>query len=167
MGDRANVKIRGFGDVYLYTHWCGSELPGTLQRALARRQRWEDASYLARVVFCEMVGEDGWCGELGYGISSTVGDGDDRVLTVDVDDQMVYWPDGTGISIKDYIELEEPSWDSPADPEQSCVFSELLTAAKALLPLSDREDVSDEWAPQFLALQAAVDRAAAKQAEQH
>jgi hypothetical protein len=91
MGDRANVRVQEnhAGDgVYLYTHWCGTELPVTVQRALKRRLWWTDASYLARIVFCGMVAgveEE----ETGYGISQNVGDGDDRILVLNVPEQVV------------------------------------------------------------------------------
>lgn len=57
MGDRGNIIIRDEGapDLYLYTHWNGSDLPKTLKRALSRKERWEDSAYLARIIFCEMV----------------------------------------------------------------------------------------------------------------
>jgi len=93
MGDRANIKVCGAGDVYLYTHWAGTELPEVLKSALTRGvDRWDDPQYLARVIFCKMVGTDDSI--TGYGISSKCGDGDDRVLTVDVNTQMVTWQTG-------------------------------------------------------------------------
>ena len=93
MGDRANVLVGDWKDdefrgVYLYTHWCGSDLPWALQRALGRYQRWNDSAYLARIIFCEMVkGDEG--GETGYGISAQLGDGANRVLRVDTDKQEI------------------------------------------------------------------------------
>lgn len=98
MGDRANVRIvdEGWGsDVYLYTHWSGSELPNIVRNAMARRERWSDCSYLARIVFSAMiVGQ--LDGATGFGISSVVGDGDDRIITLHVDTQTVriQVPDG-------------------------------------------------------------------------
>lgn len=84
MGDRANIQVKNDNDqsVYLYTHWDGSELPETLQVALAKRWRWDDEAYLARIIFCEMV-KEGVLDETGFGIASYVGDGEDRVLVVD------------------------------------------------------------------------------------
>ena len=88
MGDRANVKVvEGNSKVFLYTHWRGSELPKILQQALSYKERWTDNQYLARIIFQEMLGDD--TGTMGFGISSTVGDGEDRVLTVNVDKQEV------------------------------------------------------------------------------
>ena len=90
MGDRGNVVVverdhrsgAETGRVYLYAHWGGWGLPERLQRALARRQRWSDGSYLARIIFCEMVrgAEDG---ETGFGISASLGDHDYPLLVVD------------------------------------------------------------------------------------
>jgi hypothetical protein len=85
MGDRANIYIHE-GDepgVYLYTHWSGYELPEVARLALVRGQsRWDDPPYLARIVFCQMIGGDA-DGLTGYGISAVVGDGDDRVVDID------------------------------------------------------------------------------------
>ena len=84
MGDRANVVVLGTGPspVYLYTHWGGSELPATLQAALKRGEgRWTDPSYLARIIFCEMVaGREQ--SELGYGISTAITDNSYPLLVV-------------------------------------------------------------------------------------
>lgn len=58
MGDRRNVLIEYENglSVVLYTHWGGSELGETLARALVRgRSRWDDTTYLTRIVSCEMV----------------------------------------------------------------------------------------------------------------
>lgn len=70
MGDRRNVIVQHDKDnsVALYTHWSGSELPQTLARALDRgRGRWNDGTYLTRIVFSEMV-KDEILGETGFGI---------------------------------------------------------------------------------------------------
>lgn len=87
MGDRANVFVRD-GDehgVYLYTHGHGTVLPGILRDALRRgKGRWDDSQYLARIIFCEMVKND-VKGLTGFGITSRVWDGDDRVIVVDPD----------------------------------------------------------------------------------
>lgn len=94
MGDRANVKIvsKHTGTVYLYTHWSGSELPQTVQQALRRgAERWDDPAYLARIVFCEMIKGEALDGLTGYGISQECGDGEDRVITLNTDEQQVTW----------------------------------------------------------------------------
>ena len=104
MGDRANIKlVDGDSTVFLYTHWDGSVLPGTLQRALAKKERWDDGQYLARIIFQEMLGTDE--GTTGYGISSIVGDGDDRILTVDISGQTVSARDAKW-SFSDYLNID-------------------------------------------------------------
>jgi len=90
MGDRANVLVKSSdGNVYLYTHWGGSELPQVVRRALAKKWRWDDASYLARIIFCEMLGLSNFDKETGFGISPIIGDGENRVIEIDVDRQSV------------------------------------------------------------------------------
>jgi hypothetical protein len=95
MGDRANILVTGEGSsVYLYTHWAGTFLPETLERALARSQdRWDDVQYLTRVIFSQMLiddSADALTATTGYGISSRLGDGSERVLVVNVDRQIIY-----------------------------------------------------------------------------
>ena len=162
MGDRANVQIhdKDFGDVYLYTHWSGSELPAIVQKALARKQRWEDASYLARIVFCEIVVESEWDAEAGYGISSVVGDEDDRVLTIDVDNQQVCWPDGAGLPIADFVALDDPTWTAPTGVVQKKPDLSLSDAAANVVRLLSDETVPESRFPHIAALNRAVAAAA-------
>jgi len=84
MGDRANVLVREYSEdngVYLYTHWNGSELPFALQEALAKEWRWDDAAYLTRIIF-DVMTKKHHNEETGYGISTYICDGRDRVLIV-------------------------------------------------------------------------------------
>jgi hypothetical protein len=99
MGDRGNIRIitgeaPRKSEVFLYTHWSGSDLPTIVKKALSTqeaRKRWDDGYYLARILFCHLVPQDQWRGETGYGISSIIGDGEDQVITVDVNKQTVKW----------------------------------------------------------------------------
>lgn len=113
MGDRANVAIQGpNGRVYLYTHWRGMELPEIVRRALARRQRWEDPSYLARIVFCQMV-RDEVDGVTGYGISlKPANDRQHPILVLDTDKKEVRVEPGSeaGISFEEYIHAACRAW---------------------------------------------------------
>ena len=94
MGDRANIVIqRKRNDtterVYLYTHWHGTEAPEMLRQALARKARWDDESYLTRIIFDRMTeGQHGE--ETGFGIWPAIGDNEYPLLIVDVDTQRVY-----------------------------------------------------------------------------
>lgn len=75
--------------IFLYTHWNGYERKEILRNALERgKGRWTDSSYLARIIFCEMVQAD-VMGETGYGISTTLCDNSYPLLCVSIDDQKV------------------------------------------------------------------------------
>jgi hypothetical protein len=46
--------------VWLTQHYDGMDLPGIVKRALKRGDtRWNDSPYLARVIFCQMLMEEG------------------------------------------------------------------------------------------------------------
>jgi hypothetical protein len=110
MGDRANIAVKeGSDQVFLYAHWSGSELPEVLKSALIRgKGRWSDYPYLARIIFCEMV--KGYeMKDTGFGISATVGDGDDRILTVDCVSGTVSKNGGIAVPFAAYI-ASNPSW---------------------------------------------------------
>lgn len=83
MGDRGNVVIKtGDGEVWLYAHWTGRDLPFPVRKALARAtDRWRDAPYLARIIFDAMT--DGAHGSLtGYGIHPRLTDNEHAILCV-------------------------------------------------------------------------------------
>ena len=125
MGDRAHVYVH-HGDmpgVYLYTHWGAQRLPTVVRDALAHGARWDDPSYLTRIVVREMIrgSEDE---STGVGISAQgddFGDGG-RVVDVDTKQQTVVlchrWPDPVGladaVSIGEYAARTGPvSWPLP------------------------------------------------------
>lgn len=92
MGDRANILVRANEadpGVYLYTHWCGTELPAILQTALRKKLRWTDAPYLTRIIFCTMLKGNEEPEERGFGISTSLLDNEYPILEVDVDAQTV------------------------------------------------------------------------------
>jgi hypothetical protein len=84
MGDRANLVVETGDDerVFFYTHWGGSELPAALHRGLARKQRWDDPSYLARILFDELSRGHDIDDECRYGISGRIQDNEHDVLLV-------------------------------------------------------------------------------------
>lgn len=104
MGDRANVVIkRDDEQVCLYTHCNGSELLETVRNAMILgREFWKCESYLARIIFCQMVANDE-LGIYGFGISQTLGDGRDRVLILDVEHQTVKINDKPEMSFEEYV----------------------------------------------------------------
>lgn len=90
MGDRGNIVIRqSDGDVWFYTHWSGSEIKDTVKTALAKRWRWNDESYLARIVFSELV-KGNEEEETGFGISTQLQDNGHDIVVVDVPHQRVF-----------------------------------------------------------------------------
>lgn len=96
MGDRGNIVVRqapdtNSEDIWFYSHWGGTELPETLKTALAKRWRWTDPTYLARIIFCEMISNsDDLKGECGYGISTSIGDNEHDIIVVDVPTSCVH-----------------------------------------------------------------------------
>ena len=87
MGDRANCIVhqnsyQDTGPVWLYTHWGGYGLLVTVQAALAKKWRWDDDAYLARIIFDQMTkGSHGK--ETGYGISTAPCDNEHDYVVVD------------------------------------------------------------------------------------
>ena len=73
MGDRGNIYIEDM-DIYFYTHGKGSITDFIVASALDRgRDRWDDDSYLARIIFSELI-KDNLMGTTGYGISRVIQD---------------------------------------------------------------------------------------------
>lgn len=124
MGDRGNIVVQdGQGArVWLYTHWDGSDLPKMLQDALKRGEsRWDDAPYLARIVFCDMIKEV--ASLTGFGISARFQDTDRPILVINTPDKLVeveadprqlltsYSCVGKKFSFGDYCDIENVSWE--------------------------------------------------------
>jgi hypothetical protein len=109
MGDRANVLMKedeSDSGVYLYTHWAGSNLSSLLQEALQKHWRWDDCPYLTRIVFDTMSeGKQGQ--ETGYGISTRLGDGDNRILVVNCSTHTVSIKGGKTWTFEEYIALSK------------------------------------------------------------
>lgn len=92
MGDRANVVIQDEDGnrVWLYSHWGGFDMLTTLRNALTRgKERWDDPAYLARIVFCEMMGPKAVNDTGGFGISAVIGDNERPILVCDCKTQTV------------------------------------------------------------------------------
>ena len=113
MGDRGNVLVREDdkdSGVYLYTHWRGSDLPILVQEALLKRVRWDDCPYLTRIIF-DVLSQESHGDETGFGISSMIGDGEYRLVTIDCKTQTVYIgsndnPERLSWKFEGYIVLE-------------------------------------------------------------
>lgn len=93
MGDRVQIAIKDGPEdraVYLYSHSSGADAYVALQQALARRQRWEDSEYLARIIFQQLVGPE--ITEYGYGIGTARhGDIEHALPVLDCSKQRITW----------------------------------------------------------------------------
>lgn len=134
MGDRANVFVQvaertvtNPGHVVFYTHWGGYKLPIAVKKALSKRERWDDPSYLARIIFCQMT-EGRWDETTGFGISTEIGDNEHNLLYV--------WPDTNswklvGIYPESRLaEVEAGQW---RDPIKSWTFEEFINTSDEVI----------------------------------
>lgn len=106
MGDRRNVELvyGSIGNVempriFLYTHWDGYDLPTIVADALNSpegRGRWNDESYLARIIFSHMTKDAD--PETGYGIAPYVMDDNHPNIVVNLALHTV-----DGVPFEDYI----------------------------------------------------------------
>jgi len=112
MGDRGNIVLRYSPpeeqpqEIFLYTHSRGSDIGGVLQAALAKKWRWNDEIYLARIIFDELIGRDQG-EETGYGLSPFVGDNEHDYLVVDFAAQKVLQQDPESRKTKKSWTFEE------------------------------------------------------------
>lgn len=107
MGDRANVYIHEGvrPGVYLYTHWAGTELPALVENALQvprAQSRNNDGPYLTRILIEEIIGDDRGS-ETGWGVSTLIGDGEDRIVDVNITDN------GPIVTLEGY-EYDDEDW---------------------------------------------------------
>lgn len=97
MGDRGNIVVQSNNKrVYLYGHWSGTAMPGILKKALAKRWRWDDASYLTRIIF-DVLTEGCHGEETGFGIGTEPPDNEHPLIVVDVDKQQVRFEPDTRV----------------------------------------------------------------------
>jgi hypothetical protein len=87
MGDRGQVLMKNSG-VFLYTHWGACDLIAGVQRAIAKKLRWDDEEYLTRIIFDEMIGEEQGK-ETGFGIGTIKHDDIWLLIVVDCDKKEV------------------------------------------------------------------------------
>ena len=132
MGDRANILIidrpkvaeddNEVSGIYLYTHWSGYEWPERLRLAMnlgTARGRWNDESYLTRILITELY-EDLGKGATGGGISTLRCGGEYEVIIVDIPAQQVAFAEEGSeedrnnwhghLSFEDYCGQVEATW---------------------------------------------------------
>ena len=104
MGMRQNIgmKYKEGGKIYIHSYHDGnvgnSLLKQKLRTALARKRRWNDESYLARIIVSEIIKDD-INSDLGYGIMPYPLGEDFPTIEVDFEKQTV-----DGISFEKFIE---------------------------------------------------------------
>lgn len=107
MGMRQNIKLEyaNGAPVFIYSHWDGDEdrnsspLAHKLRIALSRKWRWDDESYLARIIVSEVLKEE-IDGEVGYGIAPYPIDEEFPTIEVNMPNKTV-----NGMSYEKFINL--------------------------------------------------------------
>lgn len=87
MSTRSQVYFPETG-IYLYQHYDGYGLFDIVEKAIAKKWRWDDVEYLTRIIFCEMVKEN-IGGETGYGIGKSQHGDIEYLVTVDVKNKTI------------------------------------------------------------------------------
>lgn len=108
MGDRGNIVLKFKDDktIYLYSHWDGYMLPNLLFRALRRgASRWNDPTYLARIIATDVFNLAGATSTTGAGLSPTPTDGYTGMI-VHLEDQEVEYP-GVRLEYETYVQIWE------------------------------------------------------------
>jgi hypothetical protein len=95
MSTRGQVCIRDKfgGNVYLYSHYDSYRLMSEVQKALNYRKQWDNAEYLARMIF-EVMLERASEKEYGFGIGTKEHSDIDILVTVDCDQKIVIMKKG-------------------------------------------------------------------------
>ena len=117
MGCRGTIEVWNDADaprdeeipVVLYTHWGAKEMEDDLRDVLSRKLRWNDPSYLSRMIFSRMIRND-IDGELNYGIlTDNVGDAEVEII-VDCNRQEVIvkgWDENDTYTFDEFIDPDE------------------------------------------------------------
>lgn len=112
MGMRRNIKLEYSNSepaelpttncIYLYTHWDAEGLEVTLAESLRRsKSRWDDESYLARIIFTDMTKSVG--DELtGFGLAPYEMEDEFPTIVVDLKNMTV-----NDVPYDDFIERPE------------------------------------------------------------
>lgn len=80
--------LGGKEGVVLYTHSEGQELALVVKKALSKKVRWDDAAYLGRIIFCQMVkGKEEE--DFGFGLSNEVFESRRPIIVIDAEKQEI------------------------------------------------------------------------------
>lgn len=119
MGDRANIFVidqtASTCGIYLYTHSSGAEWPEALRLALnedAARRRWDDPSYLTRILVAHLYADLG-LSEGGGGIGTEHYSANHHTIVLDIPNRVVaFAPDGA--------ETDPENWTNPMSFAEFC-----------------------------------------------
>ena len=94
MGARSNIVVQeqDGARIWLYGHWMGEDSINVVRDTLAKRDRWDDSPYLARMLFSEMV--KGSIDETtGFGISTVMCDNEYPIIVLEPHTEMAWLED--------------------------------------------------------------------------
>lgn len=112
MGNRVSILVKdNVEQVCLYSHWNGTDMPETVRKALVRGEsRWDHLSYLARIIFCEMVPASEWEDTLSFGISTVGYEEDWPLIVVNTDKQTVQIGYKRPVPFSKFVALKKAKW---------------------------------------------------------
>ena len=89
MGARAQIEVKQKPhSVFLYTHlWSGTILQDTIKGMIKGKLRWEDPTYLTRILFDSLIKDDD--GTTGYGIWTFQAGDIEKLVIFDIENQEV------------------------------------------------------------------------------
>lgn len=125
MGDRSNIVVEYYtGDrVYLYGHWMGEESIKVTSDVLSKCERWNDESYLARMLFSEMTAGD--TGTTGYGIAPYAPDNEHTYIVLRPERGVAWLEDTNGNKVTRDVPFDE-FYNTVERYDTSYTFSALL-----------------------------------------
>lgn len=87
--------ISPYGRVYLYTHNDAKGLLTIVHNTLSLKVRWDDPDYLSRMLFCEMIPEQFWSSNSGYGIGTQLYADVELLVSIDAVNQKITLSSGS------------------------------------------------------------------------
>jgi len=141
MGDRGNIAVKqqGNSQIWFYAHWSGSKIKDVTKEALAKKWRWDDEAYLARIIFDQLTkGRNGE--ETSFGISTRILDNEYPIVVVDVPEQRVFTIEETELTKEGQIPPDfEPDpkrcWSFSAYIGEEPLRQEVRKATRAKTPI--------------------------------
>lgn len=125
-----NYEVKGFSRVWLYGHWMGPRAIDVAAEVIEQGDRLTDDAYLARILFCRMIGhkrayataEEALNDTLSYGISTRMADNEYPIIVFHVGRER------TELYIEDHA---DDDWRKPMVPVTKFMSPErFLEAAK-------------------------------------